>query len=203
MLTPFLQGFGTGGGLIVAIGAQNAFVLTQSLLRNRILLIILICALSDMLLIALGLTGMGAVLQQSRTLVLWATGAGALFLFWYGLRAFRSAWNSGGLEPSDRVRMGLGATLAATFAVTYLNPHVYVDTVLLLGSIGGRYPLDERLLFGAGAATASSLWFLTLGLGGPLLLPLFRHPRAWMVLDVLVGLVMWSVAGTLIHSLTA
>lgn len=190
----YLQGLGTGAGLIIAIGAQNAFVLTQALARNHGLTVALVCAVSDALLITLGLTGMGLALQTHAAFVVWATWLGVLFLFWYGLRSFRSAFGGLSLEPQARVRMGLGATLAATLAVTYLNPHVYLDTVLLLGSIGGRYPVPERILFGAGAATASLAWFLTLGLGAPLLLPLFRHPKAWAVLDVLVGLTMWTVA---------
>ena len=190
----YLQGFGTGAGLIIAIGAQNAFVLTQALARNHGLTVALTCAVSDALLITVGLTGMGLALQAHAAFVVWATWLGVLFLFWYGLRSFRSAFGNSSLEPQARVRMGLGATLAATLAVTYLNPHVYLDTVLLLGSIGGRYPVPERILFGAGAATASLAWFLTLGLGAPLLLPLFRHPKAWAVLDVLVGLTMWTVA---------
>ena len=196
--TPFLQGLGTGAGLIIAIGAQNAFVLSQGLARNHHLTVALICAASDALLIALGLSGMGAVLAGSDSLALWATWFGAVFLFWYGVRSFRSAFRSGSLAPGERMRMGLGATVAATLAVTYLNPHVYLDTVLLLGSIGGRYPVAERFSFGAGAATASLTWFLALGLGARFLLPLFRHPRSWAVLDVLVGLTMWGVAASLV-----
>jgi L-lysine exporter family protein LysE/ArgO len=196
--TPFLQGLGTGAGLIIAIGAQNAFVLSQGLARNHHLTVALICAVSDALLIALGLSGMGAVLAGSDILALWATWFGAVFLFWYGVRSFRSAFRSGSLASGERMRMGLGATVAATLAVTYLNPHVYLDTVLLLGSIGGRYPVAERFSFGAGAATASLTWFLALGLGARYLLPLFRHPRSWAVLDVLVGLTMWGVAASLV-----
>jgi L-lysine exporter family protein LysE/ArgO len=198
LFTPFLQGLGTGAGLIIAIGAQNAFVLNQGLARNHHLTVALICAFSDALLIALGLSGMGAILAGSDTLVHWATWLGAVFLFWYGVRSFRSALRSGSFASGERMRMGLGATVAATLAVTYLNPHVYLDTVLLLGSIGGRYPAAERFSFGAGAATASLTWFLALGLGARYLLPLFRHPRSWAVLDVLVGLTMWGVAASLV-----
>lgn len=197
-VTAYLQGLGTGAGLIIAIGAQNAFVLSRGLARNHHLTVALICAVSDALLITAGLSGMGAVLQARPALLSWATWLGSLFLFWYGLRSFRSAFSDGALEPLARARMGFGATVAATLAVTYLNPHVYLDTVLLLGPIGGRYPVAERMFFGAGAATASLAWFLTLGLGAPLLRPLFRQPRAWTVLDVLVGLTMWSVAVSLV-----
>jgi len=196
-VTPYLQGFGASAGLIIAIGAQNAFVLSCSLTRNHHMTVALICAASDALLITLGLSGMGALLGGNPAFVQWATWLGCAFLFWYGLRSFRSALNSGTLAPEERVRMSLGATIAATLAVTYLNPHVYIDTVLLLGSIGGRYPLDERFLFGAGAASASLAWFLVLSLGARFLIPLFRHPRSWAVLDVLVGLTMWGVAASL------
>ena len=197
-LTPYLQGFGTGAGLIIAIGAQNAFVLSCSLTRNHHLAVALICAASDALLITLGLSGMGLVLGGNETFVHWATWLGCAFLFWYGLRSFRSALKSGALDPGQRVRMGLGATVAATLAVTFLNPHVYLDTVLLLGSIGGRYPLGERFSFGAGAVSASLMWFLALSLGARFLVPLFRHPRSWAVLDALVGLTMWGVAASLV-----
>ena len=203
IFTPFLQGLGTGAGLIIAIGAQNAFVLNRGLTRNHHLTVALICAMSDALLITLGLSGMGIVLAHSAALAVWATWLGAAFLFWYGLRSFRSAMRSGSLEAQERARMGLGATVVATLAVTFLNPHVYLDTVLLLGSIGGRYPEAQRFFFGAGAVTASLLWFLALGLGARLLLPFFRHPRSWAVLDVLVGLTMWSVAASLVASVFA
>lgn len=196
--TPFLQGLGTGAGLIIAIGAQNAFVLNQGLARNHHLVVALICAVSDALLITLGLSGMGIVLAGDPRLALWATWLGAGFLFWYGLRSFRSALRSGSLGAQGRARMGLGATVAATLAVTFLNPHVYLDTVLLLGSIGGRYPEAQRVFFGAGAATASLAWFLTLGLGARLLLPFFRRPGSWAVLDALVGVTMWGVAASLV-----
>jgi L-lysine exporter family protein LysE/ArgO len=200
IFTPFLQGLGTGAGLIIAIGAQNAFVLNRGLTRNHHLTVALICAMSDALLITLGLSGMGIVLAHSEALAVWATWLGVAFLFWYGLRSFRSAMRSGSLEAQERARMGLGATVVATLAVTFLNPHVYLDTVLLLGSIGGRYPEAQRFFFGAGAVTASLLWFLALGLGARLLLPFFRHPRSWAVLDVLVGLTMWGVAASLVAS---
>lgn len=200
IFTPFLQGLGTGAGLIIAIGAQNAFVLNRGLTRNHHLTVALICAMSDALLITLGLSGMGIVLAHSEALAVWATWLGVAFLFWYGLRSFRSAMRSGSLEAQERAQMGLGATVVATLAVTFLNPHVYLDTVLLLGSIGGRYPEAQRFFFGAGAVTASLLWFLALGLGARLLLPFFRHPRSWAVLDVLVGLTMWGVAASLVAS---
>ena len=200
IFTPFLQGLGTGAGLIIAIGAQNAFVLSRGLTRNHHLPVVLICAVSDALLITLGLSGMGIVLAQSEAFAVWATWLGVAFLFWYGLRSFRSALHSGSLAPQERARMGLGATVAATLAVTFLNPHVYLDTVLLLGSIGGRYPEAQRFFFGAGAVTASLAWFLALGLGARLLLPFFRHPRSWAVLDVLVGMTMWGVAASLATS---
>jgi L-lysine exporter family protein LysE/ArgO len=198
--TPFLQGLGTGLGLIICIGAQNAFVLNQGLSRNHHMVVALICAMSDALLISLGLSGMGLVLARSGTLVVWATWLGVVFLFWYGLRSFRSAFRAGGLEPGERAGMSLKATVAATLAVTFLNPHVYLDTVLLLGSIGGRYPEAERLFFGAGAVAGSLTWFLALALGARLLLPFFRHPRSWAVLDVFVGLTMWGVAASLVAS---
>lgn len=201
MLTPYAEGLGTGASLIIAIGAQNVFVLTQGVRREHHLPVALVCALCDIGLIAAGLTGVGAVLAASPLLRQVAALGGALFLGWYGYTAARQAWRGGaGLQTrQEAAARGLGAVLLATLAVTLLNPHVYLDTVLLLGSIGGRHAPAARWQFGAGAATASVCWFLGLAACGRLLSPLLARPAAWRVLYSLVAAVMWLVAAGLVQ----
>jgi len=203
MLPLFWEGFGTGSGLIIAIGAQNAFVLAQGVRREHHLPVALICALCDALLIAAGLAGMGAALAAAPALRQAAALGGAAFLGLYGLRAARAAWRGGGAlcaADGDDGR-SLKTILLLTLAVTLLNPHVYLDTVLLLGSIGGRHGDPGRWHFGAGAATASFAWFFGLALCGRLLAPLLSRPAAWRALDGFVALVMWSVAAGLLTML--
>lgn len=201
MLPLFWEGFGTGSGLIIAIGAQNAFVLAQGVRREHHLPVALTCAVCDALLIAAGLAGMGAALAAIPALRQAAAFGGALFLGYYGLRAARSALHGGGTLRAQDGEAGrsLKATLLLTLAVTLLNPHVYLDTVLLLGSIGGRHGDPGRWHFGAGATVASFAWFFSLALCGRLLAPLLSKPTAWRALDALVALVMWTVAAGLVR----
>ena len=198
MLVQFAQGFGMGGGLIVAIGAQNAYVLSQAVRKNYLLVIPLICILCDAVLIAAGVSGVGAAVAANPQLAGLVTWGGAAFLFWYGARAFRSALKGGSLEADKAAAPTLKAAVLATLAVTLLNPHVYLDTVILLGSVSGQYNQAGRILFGAGAITASILWFFSLSFGGRMLAPLFRQPLAWRILDGLVCAVMWTIALSLI-----
>ncbi|MBU0962158.1 MAG: LysE/ArgO family amino acid transporter [Proteobacteria bacterium] len=202
MFLVFLKGFGIGGGLIVAIGAQNAFVLSQGIKKNHYIIIPLICCLCDIILIAIGIMGVGAAVAANHLLSQIATFGGALFLFWYGLNSFRSAFQGGVLKPEGELIPSFQSALLTTLAITLLNPHVYLDTVILLGGISGQFEGRKRLLFGAGAMAASVIWFFTLSLGGQLLAPLFRNITSWRILDSLVGLTMWTIAGSLlIHSL--
>ncbi|MBU1002604.1 MAG: LysE/ArgO family amino acid transporter [Proteobacteria bacterium] len=199
MVSPYLQGMAVGGGLIVAIGAQNAFVLTQAVRRKHTLAITLVCCLCDVFFIGLGVTGVGAAVAANPALAQAAAWGGAVFLAWYGWGAFRSALRGGTLEAKGEGAGSLGATLVALLAVTLLNPHFYLDTVVLMGSISGQFAPDARTLFGAGAITASCLWFSALSLGGRILAPVFARPLAWRVLDGLVCLVMWSLAVSLVR----
>jgi L-lysine exporter family protein LysE/ArgO len=203
MLIPFLQGAGVGGGLIVAIGAQNAFVLAQGVRRNHPLPVALLCGCCDALLILLGVSGVGGLVAAHPLLGQVAAWGGALFLFCYGLRSLRSALRGGGLAADGSASRSLAAVLGATLAVTLLNPHVYLDTLVLVGGISGQFPAQERLLFAAGAMSASFAWFLTLSLGAGLLAPLFRRPLAWRILDSLVFLTMWGIALSLIRGAMA
>ncbi len=191
---PFITGLATGAGLIIAIGAQNAFVLTQGVRREFHWPIAGLCSLIDTVLIVLGVAGMGLVIDQSPHLLTLVTWGGVLFLLWYGANALRSALKTESLRVRSRGVKDLKTALLTTLALSLLNPHVYLDTVVLLGSIGGRYPLAERYWFGAGAALFSFIWFFALSLGGRWLAPIFEKPMAWRVLDGVVWLMMWGLA---------
>ena len=195
----FLQGLALSLGLIVAIGAQNAFVLRQGLRREHVASVVFFCAITDALLIAAGVLGMAQALGE-RPMVAHALAlAGAVFLAAYGWNALRRALHQNGLLANEE---GDGLTWAAAMAqaaaFTLLNPHVYLDTVLLVGSIGAQQPADLQVWFVAGASSASLLWFCALGFGARWLAPLFAKPRAWQVLDILIGLTMWALSGMLV-----
>ncbi|OIO02431.1 MAG: amino acid transporter [Desulfovibrionaceae bacterium CG1_02_65_16] len=191
----FVRGFALSAGLIVAIGAQNVFVLTQGARRHRPWLVAAVCTACDALLIAAGVGGVGALASGSPA-VSGALGlAGAAFLAVYGLRALKSALlgQSMGLDESaerpsarDIVFMALGVSL--------LNPHALLDTVVLIGGLASRLDAGSRLAFGLGAVSASACWFFSLSLGGRALAPVLRRPAAWRVLDALVCLTMWGLA---------
>lgn len=198
LTAPALAGFSLGGGLIVAIGAQNAFVLRLGLLRSQVFAICLLCALSDAVLIILGIAGLGTLVQRSQLLLTIVTYGGALFLFVYGLMAFRRVFMPQAMDSARQEAPTLRAAIATALAFTFLNPHVYLDTVLLLGSFSAQYVGEERMAFGFGAVTASFVWFFGLGYGARLLAPLFWRPMAWQILDVLIGLVMWTLAVSLL-----
>jgi L-lysine exporter family protein LysE/ArgO len=197
MLSAGLSGFLLGAGLIVAIGAQNAFVLRQGLKREHVLAVALACALSDALLIAAGVGGLGAAVASAPNFLRAVALGGALFLFAYGALAFRRAWRPAALRPDGQDASSLKAALAACLAFTFLNPHVYLDTVVLVGSLSAVHEGGARLAFGFGAASASVAWFFSLGYGARRLAPLFERPTAWRVLDVGIGVVMWGLAASL------
>ena len=198
METAFLKGFATGAALIIAIGAQNAFVLRQGIKREHVLAVVLVCALSDALLITLGVAGLGALVQGSPRLLLIARYGGALFLIVYGALAARRALHSESLAALDEAPMSLRAAIAACLAFTYLNPHCWLDTVVLLGAIASPLPADQRTWFGIGATSASFAWFFALGFGARLLRGVFEQPLAWKILDAAIALVMWGIALSLI-----
>ncbi|GLQ55519.1 LysE/ArgO family amino acid transporter [Devosia nitrariae] len=194
MTTAFIPGFLLGLGLILAIGAQNAFVLRQGLRGEHVLAICLACAVSDAVLISAGVSGFGALTASLPWLETALRFAGAAFLVAYGVRAFVSALGKGGtLVPSSQAPTSLAAALAACLAFTWLNPHVYLDTILLLGSISTQYP-GEEAVFAAGAVAASFCFFFSLGYGARLLRPLFAQPGAWRVLDLIIGATMCVIA---------
>jgi L-lysine exporter family protein LysE/ArgO len=196
VLTSTLAGFAACLVLIVAIGAQNAFVLRQGLRREHVVPVVLTCAVSDLVLIVAGIAGLGAVIAAQPTAVTVIRWVGAAFLLGYAALAAKRAWRPGTLAPTDRAPATLRATLLTCLALTYLNPHVYLDTVLLLGSVAQQHP--HRWLFGIGAAAASMVWFAGLGLGAHRLAPVLARPAAWRVLDGLIAVVMVGVAVTLL-----
>jgi len=198
-ISAFTAGFALSSTLIMAIGAQNSFVLRQGLRREHVVAIVAFCALADLALISAGVAGLAAVLGSAPILTMALTIAGTLFLLWYGLRALRRAFQPQSLRAAGSARVSLRGAVAQAAAFTFLNPHVYLDTVLLMGSIGARQPADSRLWFVGGAALASGAWFTTLGFGARLLAPVFSRPRAWQVLDVLVGATMLALAAGLVH----
>lgn len=200
MLAVFVHGLALSLGLIVAIGAQNAFVLRQGLRREHVGTVVLWCALADALLIAAGVLGMAEVLGQQPALTQALTWAGAVFLAVYGAQALRRARQAHRLEASSAgAGLSRAAALAQAAAFTLLNPHVYLDTVLLVGSIGAQQPAPLRGVFIAGASSASLLWFVGLGYGARWLAPWFARPQAWRVLDALIGLTMLVLAGLLLR----
>jgi len=198
----FLQGLALSLGLIVAIGAQNAFVLRQGLRREHVASVVLFCALSDALLIAAGVLGMAQALGERPMVAQALALAGAVFLAVYGWQALRRALQQNGLSANeDGDGLSWAAAMAQAAAFTLLNPHVYLDTVLLVGSIGAQQPAGLQPWFVAGASSASLLWFCALGFGARWLAPLFAQPRAWQVLDILIGLTMWVLSGMLVMHL--
>jgi L-lysine exporter family protein LysE/ArgO len=194
-MSSVLAGFGFSLALIVAIGAQNAFVLRQGLRREHVLPVVAICAAADAVLIAAGIGGMGAVLTDAPAVVTAVRWGGAAFLVGYAVLAARRALQPAALTPLDRPPSTLRATLLACLAFTFLNPHVYLDTVVLLGAVAHHDP--HQWAFGAGAATASLMWFLALGLGARRLAPLLARPSAWRVVDGAIAAVMVTLGVSL------
>lgn len=199
MLATFLSGLGTGAGLIIAIGSQNAFVLRQGLLRQHVLPVVLVCIGGDILCICAGVAGMGALIRTNEWLLEFFRWGGALFLTVYGISAAkRAASGNGSMEISEVGACSFMKAITSCLAFTFLNPHVYLDTVVLLGSIAAQYGEDLKWTFASGALTASVLWFTGLGFGARLLLPIFQNRKAWRILDTLIALVMWAIALTLV-----
>lgn len=196
----FVQGLALSFGLIVAIGAQNAFVLRQGLRRQHVGTVVLFCAVADGVLIAAGVLGMAQALGEHPGLARVLSLAGAVFLAYYAVLALRRSTQSHQLQAAQGgTRLGQGAAIAQAAAFTLLNPHVYLDTVLLVGSIGAQQPAALRGWFIAGASAASLCWFVLLGYGARWLAPVFARPKAWQMLDRLIGLTMAVLAALLLR----
>jgi len=189
MSSPLFVGFIASLTLIAAIGAQNAFVLRQGIRREHVLPVVALCTVSDVVLISAGIAGVGALINAHPSALNIAKFGGALFLVGYGLLAARRAWRPSSLTPSEAAPTRLIEALLTCAALTFLNPHVYLDTVVLLGALANEHR-DERWLFGVGAVAASAVWFVGLGLGARQLAGLFARPLTWRILDGLIAVMM-------------
>lgn len=201
----YVKGLMLCAGLIVAIGAQNAYVLRQGLLKEHVAAVVGFCCLCDVVLIGAGVWGIGQLTALAPWLAAVLSIGGALFLFGYGLLAARRAWQGGGhllLDAAHTAPQSVWKVLATAAAVTLLNPHVYVDTVMLIGSVAAGFPSEGKLAFWLGAVSASLLWFGSLGFGSRLLLPLFRRESVWRLLDALIAAMMlylgWGLLQTVL-----
>lgn len=191
-----IPGFLTGLSLIIAIGAQNAFVIKQGLLRQHVLLIVLICATSDAVLIFLGTGGLGALVQSNQGLLEVVRWFGVAYLTWFGIKSVRSAFSNQSLSASENPTVSAVKVATTALALTWLNPHVYLDTVILLGSVANQFEAD-RWYFAIGASVASVLWFTTIGFGARAASKYMSRPIFWKILDSLIAIVMFSIAITL------
>lgn len=200
MLFGFVTGFVLGASLIIAIGAQNAFILRQGILRQHVFVLCLICAVSDAVLIAIGVAGVGAIIANSPNLLMIIRMGGAAFLLWYAFVAIRRAMNPAGLEANVKASPGLKAAIGTCLAFTFLNPHVYVDTVLLVGASAPHEGV-AKLAYALGAMLASFVWFFALGFGARFLEPVFKKPKAWQVLDIMIAIIMLLIAFGLVYPL--
>ncbi|WP_419796771.1 MAG: LysE/ArgO family amino acid transporter [Terasakiella sp.] len=198
MITPFISGLGIGAGLIIAIGAQNAFVLGQGLRRQYHIMVATICAICDILLISAGVAGVGGLISASPVLTDIMAWGGALFLGWYGFQSFKSLFSDHNLKQDKSHGKSRREVFLYTIAITLLNPHVYLDTVVLLGGIAAQYSAQDRLYFGFGAACASILWFSLISLGAAWASPYLQRPITWKIIDAVTGLMMWSIALSLV-----
>lgn len=196
MVTALALGFISGISLILAIGAQNAFVIRQGLLKQHVLAIVIICAISDALLIFLGTGGLGKLIQSQPALIEVIRWFGVLYLSWFALKSIRSAFQNHSLDAEGETTQSLGKAIAICLGFTFLNPHVYLDTVILLGSIANQFGQD-KWVFAVGAAVASFLWFSTIGFGARAASRFMSKPVFWKILDFAIALVMISIAITL------
>lgn len=196
----FLHGFVVCFGLIVSIGAQNAFLLKQGILKQHVFWIALICFVCDVLLMGVGVLGLGTIIAQSPISSLILALIGALFLFTYGSRSFIAAYRGSSqlLMRQDKTKSSLKKAVLVTLAITLLNPHVYIDTVVIVGGIGGTLSFEQKIQFLTGALICSFLWFFGVGYGAGLLSPYFEKRRTWQILDSITGLIMYGIALSLL-----
>lgn len=199
-MSSYLSGFSLGFSFILAIGAQNAFVLKQGLKKQHVFLVCFICAISDAVLISLGVSGFGEIVKRFPSIEIIARYGGAIFLTIYALKSFISAFkNNHSLKPSDEVPESVLRTVAMCLAFTWLNPHVYLDTVVLLGAISTKYEATI-FQFGFGAISASFIFFFGLGYGAKALIPLFKKTISWKILEFIIGTIMLVISASLVFT---
>ncbi len=189
----FVPGFFTGLSLIVAIGAQNAFVIRQGLARQYVLLVVMICTLSDIALIALGAGGLGRIVQSNASFLEAIRWFGVAYLTWFGIKTLRSVFKKEVLTTSEYSSVSIGKIVRTTLALTWLNPHVYLDTVILLGTVSNQFK-ENRWIFSAGAMLASTLWFAAIGFGAQSAARFMSRPIFWKILDGVIATIMFSIA---------
>ena len=195
--SPGIEGFALSMGLILAIGPQNIFVVRQGLLRSHIFVVCLVCSLSDALLIIVGVLGLGSILAGIEGADFLISIAAALFIASYGVMRIRSSMNPVGMSISDEKAQGIASTILTLLAFTFLNPHVYLDTVILIGGASSRYSVDDRFTFAFGASLASFLFFFVLGYGARRLSSVLDKPDAWKFIDRGIACVMFGIAGSI------
>ena len=199
MLISFLKGFCITASLVIAIGAQNIFALKQGLLRSHILLVVLLCWLIDMLLITIGVSGIGQIMLTNPIFLHITKYGGALFLTVYGIKSFYAAYQGDDVIVLDSTnRESLYSIILNLLIVSFLNPHTYLDTMILIGSVGARYDHLQRISFIAGASLASLIWFILLCYGARYLAPYFRKPEVWRIFNICIGITMWAIACSLL-----
>lgn len=200
---PLLRGFALMLGLIVAVGAQNAFLLAHAVHRRYALRIAALCTLIDAIMVSAGLAGATGLMTGNAWLGRGLAAAGAAFLMVYGARAFRATLSREHLDATAALAGTAREAVVGTLAVSLLNPHVYIDTLLLIGGVGTQYAGDKRWLFGVGAVCGSAAWFGLVSIGGRYLAPVLGQPAAWRVVNAAIGVIMWLVAASLISSFVA
>lgn len=189
----------TGVGLIVAIGSQNAYVLRMGLLRHHVSAVVAVCILGDVVLELAGVLGMGVIVQAHPDAVRALKWFGAAYLVWFGINSLRSARNASALNPADAPPVSTKTAMLTVAGLTFLNPHVYLDTVVMIGSLANSHGTQGRWLFYAGSALASIVWFLALGFGARVLTPMVRNARTWQVIDTVVAVMMFTFAVLLVR----
>ena len=194
----WLEGFAISISLIFALGPQNVFVLRQGLMKEHVFISCLVCAVSDALLIGAGVLGVGAFISEIEEIKIWISIMASLFLFTYGIMRVKSALDPIGMEVNEGDSKSLKVTIIAGLAFTYLNPHVYVDTLLLIGGASSRYSGDEQMIFGIGAASASFVFFFSLGYGAKFMSPILNNPKSWKIIDLIIAAIMFIVSGFII-----
>jgi len=194
MLGAALAGFALGGSLIIAIGAQNAFVIRQGVLNQYVFWVCLFCSLSDVILIWAGIYGLAAVLAVAPQLLALLRYGGVIFLLWYGIKAGLRALHAQAMQDSTVKTQSLWAAIALCAAFTWLNPHVYLDTVVLVGSVANARPVGEQVPFAIGASLASLVWFFAIGYGAKVLREPLSQPKVWQVIDLAIALIMFWLA---------
>lgn len=200
LLIPFAKGFLTSASLIMAIGAQNAFVLKQGIMKSHVFIVALLCSLIDSILICIGIAGMGKFITSQPNLLEACRYGGGAFLFYYGAKSFFKAYKSTSaiLLEAAPTQDSLKLIITTLLFVSFINPHTYLDTIILIGSIGAHFEGIDQVIFAFGASTASIIWFFSVSYGAGYLAPFFTTPSTWRILDIIIGIIMWSIAISLI-----